>query len=63
MQKKGRGNAKHKLTMLQAEILKLGKLSRSPGYGGYCIKYKRFLDLLLYQIQATGHGNVNIGGQ
>ena len=34
MQKKGRGNAKHELTMLQVEIPKLGKLSRSPGYGG-----------------------------
>ena len=29
--------------MLQAEILKLGKLSRSPGYGGYCIKYKQLV--------------------
>ena len=37
MQKKGRGNAKHELTTLQVEISKLGKLSRSPGYGGYCI--------------------------
>ena len=43
MQKKGRGNAKHDLTMLQAEIPKLGKLSRSPGYGGYCIKYKQLV--------------------
>ena len=58
---KGRGNAKHKSMTLQAKIPKLGKLSRSPGYGGYCIKYKRFLDLLLYQIQATGHGDVDIG--
>ena len=64
MQKKGRGNAKHKLMMLQAEILKLGKLSRSPGYGGYCIKYKQqwVIVKLLYQIQATGRGDVNIGG-
>ena len=64
MQKKGRGNAKHKLTMLQAEIPKLGKLSRSPGYGGYCIKYKQqwVVVKLLYQIQATGRGDVNIGG-
>ena len=60
---KGRGNVKHKSTMLQAKIPKLGKLSRSPGYGGYCIKYKQFLDLLLYQIQITGHGDVDIGGQ
>ena len=29
--------------MLQAEIPKLGKLSRSPGYGGYCIKYKQLV--------------------
>ena len=29
--------------MLQAKILKLGKLSRSPGYGGYCIKYKQLV--------------------
>ena len=65
MQKKGRGNAKHELTMLQAEILKLGKLSRSPGYGGYCIKYKQWWVIvkLLYQIQATGHGDVNISGR
>ena len=62
MLKKGRGNAKHELTMLQAEIPKLGKLSRSPGYGGYCIKFKQFLDLLLYQIQATSCGDINIGG-
>ena len=60
---KGRGNAKHESTTLQAKIPKLGKLSRSPGYGGYCIKYKQFLDLLLYQIQITGHGDVDIGGQ
>ena len=40
---KGRGNAKHKSTMLQAKIPKLGKLSRSPGYGGYCIKYKQLV--------------------
>ena len=39
----GRGNAKHESTMLQAKILKLGKLSRSPGYGGYCIKYKQLV--------------------
>ena len=63
MQKKGRGNVKHELTTLQVEILKLGKLSRSPGYGGYCIKYKQFLDLLLYHIQATGCGDVDIGGR
>ena len=43
MQKKGRGNTKHELMMLQVEILKLGKLSRSPGYGGYCIKYKQLV--------------------
>ena len=43
MQKKSRGNAKHKLMMLQVEIPKLGKLSRSPGYGGYCIKYKQLV--------------------
>ena len=43
MQKKGRGNAKNELTMLQVEIPKLGKLSRSPGYGGYCIKYKQLV--------------------
>ena len=43
MQKKGRGNAKHELMMLQVEIPKLGKLSRSPGYGGYCIKYKQLV--------------------
>ena len=43
MQKKSRGNAKHKLMMLQLEIPKLGKLSRSPGYGGYCIKYKQLV--------------------
>ena len=51
--------------MLQAEILKLGKLSRSPGYGGYCIKYKQqqVIVKLLYQIQASGHGDVDIGGQ
>ena len=60
---KGRGNVKHESTTLQAKIPKLGKLSRSPGYGDYCIKYKRFLDLLMYQIQATGRGDVNIGGQ
>ena len=40
---KGRGNAKHELTTLQANIPKLGKLSRSPGYGGYCIKYKQLV--------------------
>ena len=40
---KGRGNAKHESTTLQAKILKLGKLSRSPGYGGYCIKYKQLV--------------------
>ena len=40
---KGRGNVKHKSTMLQAKIPKLGKLSRSPGYGGYCIKYKQLI--------------------
>ena len=40
---KGRGNAKHKSTTLQAKIPKLGKLSRSPGYGGYCIKYKQLV--------------------
>ena len=64
-------------TTLQAKIHKRGKLTRSPEYGGYCIKYKqrgdgvkftvsntsniearcikyeRFLKLLLYQIQAT----------
>ena len=40
---KGRGNAKHKSTMLQEMILKLGKLSRSPGYGGYCTKYKQLV--------------------
>ena len=33
--------------MLQAEILKLGKLSRSPGYGGYCIKYKQLVMVML----------------
>ena len=58
---KGRGNGNRKSTTLQAKIPKLGKLSRSPGYGGYCIKYKWFLDLLLYQIQATGCGDVDIG--
>ena len=47
MQKKGRGNAKHELTMLQAGILKLGELSRSPGYGGYCIKYKQLVIAML----------------
>ena len=31
------------MTTLQAEIPKLGKLSRSPGYGGYCIKYKQLV--------------------
>ena len=62
MQKKGRGNAKHKLTKLQAEILKLGKLSRSPGYGGYCIKYKQWWVVvkLLYQIQATEIGRAHV---
>ena len=40
---KGRGNVKHKSMTLQAKILKLGKLSRSPGYGGYCIKYKQLV--------------------
>ena len=40
---KGRGNAKHKSTTLQANIPKLGKLSRSPGYGGHCIKYKQLV--------------------
>ena len=40
---KGRGNVKHESTMLQAKILKLGKLSRRPGYGGYCIKYKQLV--------------------
>ena len=63
MQKKGRGNAKHELMTLQTKIMKLDKLSRSPGYGGYCIKYKQFIDLLLYQIQANGCGYVDIGGQ
>ena len=50
---------------LQAEIPKLGKLSRSPGYGGYCIKYKQqwVVVKFLYQIQATGCGDVNISGQ
>ena len=47
MQKKSRGNAKRKLMMLQAEIPKLGKLSRSPGYGGYCIKYKQLVVVML----------------
>ena len=58
MQKKGRGNAKHELTMLQAEIPKLGKLSRSPGYGGYCInfltccciKYKQMVIVMLVSV-------------
>ena len=65
MQKKGRGNAKHELMTLQTEIPKLGKLSRSPSYGGYCIKYKQWWVIvkLLYQILATGHGDVDIGGQ
>ena len=40
---KGRGNAKYKLTTLQAKIPNLGKLSRSPGYGGFCIKYKQLV--------------------
>ena len=44
---------KHELTTLQVEIPKLGKLSRSQGY----------LWRLLYQIQATGCGDVDIGGQ
>ena len=47
MQKKGRGNVKHELTTLQVEIPKLGKLSRSPGYGGYCIKYKQLVVVML----------------
>ena len=38
-----KGSVKHKLTTLQAKIPKLGKLSRSPGYGGYCIKYKQLI--------------------
>ena len=33
--------------MLQAKILKLCKLSRSPGYGGYCIKYKHLVVVML----------------
>ena len=46
-QKKGVGQWKHYLTMLQAN-------TRSPGYGCYCIKYKQWWDSvkLPYQIQA-----------
>ena len=35
------------MTTLQVEIPKLGKLSRSPGYGGYCIKYKQLVMVML----------------
>ena len=41
--------------MLQAKILKLGKLSRSPGYGGYCIKYK-----LLVMVMSILAGNERV---
>ena len=47
--------------MLQVEILKLGKLSKSPGYGGYCIKYKQLvmvMSILAGDERVLGNGVV-----
>jgi hypothetical protein len=50
---------KHELTTLQAKsVPKQGKLTRSPGYGGYCIKHKQRWDGVKIAVSNTSNTEV-----
>jgi hypothetical protein len=53
---------KHELTTLQVKsVPKQGKLTRSPGYGGYRIKYKQRWDSVKIAVSNTSNIEVRWG--